>query len=141
MLPAEKPRRPFSVTLLVIVVLIVAVTYLLRLVQALAQWEFLSNWLLVPPLYLALTGLVWASAGLSLAGSLWMGKRWARPAFWLAFAAFSLYFWVDRLLLPGYPQRNANWPFLAGLHLCCLAFSYWVLSRAKAKSYFGAMHE
>lgn len=141
MMPAEKPRRPLGVTLLVVGVLIVAAIYLLRLAQALANWELLSNWLAVTPLYLALTGLVWGLAGLILAGGLWLGKGWARPAFWLGFAAYSLYFWIDRLLLPGYPQRSANWPCLAGLHVLSLALATWILSRAKAKTFFGATHE
>ncbi len=138
---SSRARRPFLVTLLAFLVLSVAVTNLVRLVQAAQQAAFLAQVLLVPPLYLMLSGLIWALCGVVLAAGLWLGKSWARPFFWLFFAAYSLYFWLDRLVLPGYAERNFNWPFLAGLNLALTVVCFLIFSRRSARAFFGEMHE
>jgi hypothetical protein len=52
-----------------------------------------------------------------------------------------LYFWLDRLLLEGYTERNVNWPFAACVNLALLAGCFWILSRKKASAFFGGVHE
>jgi hypothetical protein len=137
----RKPNRPLSVSLLCAVVLIVAVMNLVRLGQSLASWKFLETLLPVSPAYLAVTGLVWGVLGLLAAWRLWQGQSWARW-FGLAFIiSFSVYYWVDRLFLPGYPGRNFNWLFSAVMNLLLIALSIWILARTKAKKYFEATNE
>lgn len=136
-----KRRRPFGVTLLAWSVLIVTVINLTRLALALQNWDFLVELLPISPLYQALSGLFWGLIGLPLLWGLWQGKNWA-PIYWgLALLAYSVYYWADRLLLPGYEGRNINWPFALGVNLFLLVWSLWVLSHPKASNYFGVMHE
>jgi hypothetical protein len=136
-----KSKRPLSVSLLCAVVLIVSVMNLVRLGQSLASWNFLETLLPVSPAYLAVTGLVWGVLGLLLAWRLWQGQAWARW-FGLAFIiAFSIYYWIDRLFLPGYPGRNFNWLFSAAMNILLIALSVWILTRAKAKKFFEATNE
>jgi len=123
------------------VVLIVAVMNLIRLSQSLADWKLLAALLPVSPAYLAVTGLVWGVLGLLAAWRLWQGQIWARW-FGLGFMIlFSAYYWVDRLILPGYPGRNANWLFSAVMNILLIAFSVWILARPKAKRFFEATDE
>ncbi len=141
MIKKTKPKRPLSVSLLCGVVLIVAVMNLVRLAQSLASWKFLETLLPVSPAYLAVTGLVWGLLGLLAAWRLWQGQAWARW-FGLAFIiSFSVYYWVDRLFLPGYPGRNSNWLFSAGMNLLLIAISVWILARSMAKRFFEATDE
>ena len=136
-----KTRRPSGVTLLAGLVLIVAVVYLIRFALAIINWELLTELLPISPAYLAVSGLVWGVALPPLAWGLWRGQRWARRWTMIALLVFSLYYWCDRLLMPGYPGRNVNWLFSAGVNLLLLAWSWWILSRPKARAFFGELYE
>ena len=50
-------KRPFSVTLLAGLVLSITIVHLVRFINALTWWSFLTTLPGKPPLYLALTGL------------------------------------------------------------------------------------
>ena len=136
-----KPRRPASVTLLAGLVLMVAMVYLTRLFQAILEWELLSDLLPISPAYLAVSGLVWGVVFTCLAWGTWRGRIWALRWSWWALLAFSLYYWLDRLFMASYPGRNTNWPFSLGANLLVLAWSRWVLSRPKTRSFFGERYE
>jgi hypothetical protein len=141
-IPSEpKPRRPFSVTLLTVGVLSITAINLLRLVQAFRQWDFLAGFSGVSPLYLALTGLIWSAAGLPLGWGLWRGKRRARWATFGTALVYTLYYWLDRLLLVNKAQARRDWPFAAVVTLLLLTCIVWVLSRSKAKAFFGERHD
>jgi hypothetical protein len=122
-------------------VLIVAVVYLIRFALALMNWEFLAEILPFSPAYLAVSGLVWGMALPPLAWGLWRGRSWARGGTLIALLVFSFYYWFDRLLMPSYSGRNVNWLFSAGVNLLFLAWSWWILSRPRARTYFGELHE
>ncbi len=132
-------KRPFSVTLLALAVLIFAVVHLIRLVGAIRQWDFLQGWQGVSALYLALSGLGWALVGLPLAWGLWRGRPWAPPAARIAFPAYLLYAWIDRIFIAN-PEitldATASWPFMVGASLISLLLVYWSLSRSKARTFF-----
>jgi hypothetical protein len=121
-------------------VLTITAANLVRLVQAIQQWQFLTELLSVSPLYLAASGFIWTTAGLVLAWGLWRGRRWAPGLMRLFALAYSLYYWLDRLLLrtagPG-----SNWPFTAVANLVLLIFIFRVLSRPRVKKYFGTEPE
>jgi uncharacterized membrane protein (DUF2068 family) len=107
---------------------------LLRCFQAVRQWTFLEALLPISPLYLALSGLFWAVVGLALAWGLWQGRRWAQRFTLLATLFYTLYYWVDRLLLP--PGAGSNWPFMAGLNVALLVLLGWILFSPKARDFF-----
>jgi hypothetical protein len=132
-------RRPLSVTLLAIGVLIFAGINLIRVVASLQQREFLAGLLPISPLYLSISGLVWLVVGLILVWGLWLGRHWAIRATLLGVLAYSLYYWFNRLLLdaekPGY-----NWLFSAAINLLLLGIVFWVLNNRKARVFFGAFN-
>jgi len=134
-------KRPLGVTLLACLVLIVAVINIIRLVEILQGWAFLVELLPFSPAYLALTGLVWGVVGLSLTWGIWQGQSWAPLFTGLAMLTYSVYYWVDRLLMPGNTDRNSNWPFAASVNLLVLAWGFWILSRRKSRNFFGEMYE
>jgi hypothetical protein len=137
---AVRRSRPLSVTLLALGVLTVAGINLLRFVVSLQQWNFLEEILSVSPLYLAGSGLVWSLVGLALALGLWFGKRWSVPGAWLTGLAYSLYFWLDRLLVAA-GGVGSNWLFVLVLNLLLLVLMYACLANRKAKDFFGDKHD
>jgi hypothetical protein len=136
-----RPRRPNGVTLFALLVLTFAVLSLLRLVQAVQKWDLLTVFLPISPVYLLLGGLLWAVVGFPLAWGLFRGWRLAYYLSPMVLLGYTLYLWADRLLLSGYSERQENWPFVAALNILILAWSFWVLTRPKAKAYFGEKHE
>ena len=137
----HRPRRPFGVTLLALGVLILAGLNLNRFIEAIRLWGFLSRLLPVSPLYLAVTGFVWAMAGILIALGLWRGWHWAPRLTRLAVLAYLLYYWLDRLLIENQVGRQSNLPFAAGATLAVLVIVFWLLSLRKVKAFFGETHE
>ena len=128
--------RPIRVTLLAVGVLTITSLHLLRLVEAVRQWQFLTGLTGVSPVYLALTGLIWASAGLLLFWGLWRGHaRAARfaPGYLLVFA---LYYWLDRIFIANRAISLANWPVTAALTIVGLAYTFWALRARASRNYF-----
>jgi hypothetical protein len=122
-------------------VLIISGFSWLRMAQAVVQWNFLETILPITPLYLAASGVIWGAAGLLLAWGSWQGKAWASLWVRLASLAYALYDFVDRLLLANPSVSRVNSVFSAGLTLLSLAIIFWILTRRKAKTFFGVMHD
>jgi len=134
-------RRPLSVTLPACLVFIVSILNLTRLILTLQNWEFLDVLIPMSPAYLALSGLFWSLLGLLLTWGIWLGKPWAPKLTLISIVAYSIYYWSDRLFAPGYPQRVSGSNFLIGLNLLIAMWSLWMLSRPKARKFFGEINE
>jgi hypothetical protein len=128
--------RPGRVTLLAVGVLTIASLQLLRLYETLRQWQFLSGLDGVSPVYLALTGLIWAAAGLPLFWGLWRGHAWAVRFAPGCLFVFALYYWLDHIFVANRAVSLVNWPFTAALTLIGLAYMYWALRTRAGKNYF-----
>jgi hypothetical protein len=128
--------RPLGVTLLAFGVLMIAGFNLVRGIQAAIQWQFLSPLLSGLPLYQGLSGFLWAVVGVPLAGGLWRGIPWAARLMRWATLLYSVYFWLDRLLLRR-GAEPANLPFTLGLTALVITFVFWTLSKASVRAYFG----
>lgn len=136
-----RPSRPFSVTVIAVVVLYVAATNLLRTIQSALNWDVLAGLLSFSPVYLLVSGLTWSISGAWLVWGLWRGRAWARLFSVLFFFAYSLYFWIDRLFLPGSSIRNNNWIFYICLQIVVLSYLVWIMSRKRTRRYFGELYE
>ena len=134
-------RRPIGVSLFALLVLIFAVLNLLRLIQTIQKWDLLTVILPFSPIYLLLTGMLWAAMGFPLAWGIWRGWHSAFQLSPVFLIVYSLYFWVDRILVSVSPERLDNWLFIAALNILILAWSFWVLTRAKAMIFFGEKNE
>jgi hypothetical protein len=131
-----RPRRPFSVTLLAVLVLIITSIHLIRFLQTLNQWDFLSELPGVSPLYLTGTGLFWTLIGLPLFWWLWRGYPGTPTATLIAALAYTFYVWLDRLFVVDPSVERLNWPFAAGMTVLLLAFTAWTMSRSTSRRYF-----
>jgi hypothetical protein len=129
------PPRPLSVTFLALGVLTIAGLNLIRFYQSIQLWGFLSEFPTVSPLYIAASGLVWGVAGLALAWGLWRGYAPARRLTLIFVAAYTLYYWIDRLWV-GKPGLSANLAFSAGLNLVLILLTVWILTRPRARTFF-----
>ncbi len=135
-----KPKRPFSVTLVILGVLTIAGINIIRLVQTVLQWDFLLQLPGVSPFYMAASGLFWSLVGLMMVVFLWRGMRITYSLFPPAAVLYIIYAWLDSSLVGGQLDLayNSNtWPFKAGLSLLVLVFLFWTFSRSSVKSYFG----
>ena len=135
------PKRPLSVTLFALLVLMVAAGNLARLALALRDWEFLAGLLPFSPLYIAGSALIWGFGGLVLFWGLWRGTSWAPCWTMAAMLLYSASIWFDRLVMPGYQVRMQNWPFVLGLNLLLLAAGFLILTHINSRSFFGEMHD
>ena len=128
--------RPIRVTLLAVGVLTIASLHLLRLVEAVRQWQFLTGLSGVSPVYLALTGLIWAFTGLPLFWGLWRGHASAARFAPGYLSVFALYYWLDRIWVANRAVSLANWPVTAALTVVGLVYAFWVLRARASKDYF-----
>lgn len=140
---STKRSRPLTVTLLGIGVLLIAGINGVRLFQAARQWNFLASLPSVSPLYIALSGLLWFLAALLLSWGLLSGKSWAPTAARVFALLYSLYYWIDQLVVARAGQNPAHppaWPFDLGANLFLLLFTLIILIRPAAKAFFGEVH-
>ncbi len=141
---AARIHRPFSVTLLVLGVLIITAINLVRFILGIKDWSFLAERPGVSPLYITLTGIIWTLTGSYLLWGLWRGKTWAPRLMQAVALTYALYYWLEVVLLENRPVSGAlralslpvNWPFAAGVTVVSLAYTAWTLNRRKVKAYF-----
>ncbi len=127
-------KRPWPVTLLAALVLLLTVQGAVRFAAALWNWPVLITYAPQPgPLYIALGGLAWlAAGGVTLYGML-TPRPWARTAALAFCLGYPLYTWLDRLLIQADPQRP-DAPFALLVTAVWLIFS--TLTLFGAKRYF-----
>ncbi len=131
------PKRPFSVTFLTWVVLIITSLNWLQLVEVIRRWEFLRSLDPAPPvIYLAITGLVWGLLGICLVWGLFLGRSWAPWLMQVISVIYTAYYWLDRLFFADFSAIANRWSFTLGLTITLLVFIFWLFSRPKTKEFF-----
>ncbi len=135
-------RRPRSVTILSLGVLILAALYLTRFAVTLREWAFLQEHALPGATwYLLGTGALWSVLFVPWGIGLWMGRPSAcRLALPLG-TVYLLAQWSERLYLHWCNAPAYNLPFWAGASLAGWGILWWVCSRRNTKTFFGAFHE
>lgn len=127
-------KRPASVTTLLWMVLCLTAWNAIRLYAALADWTVLAEFAPRPgPLYIFGSASLWTFGG----AALWLGFRNRSPraraaAPWML-AAYTAWWWLDRLLLQ---QPNPNWPYALIVTIILLAFTATLLYHPRTKDYF-----
>ena len=112
----------FRVTLLLFVVLTLTAWNIVRVWTAFAWREVLAEFAPTPgPIYIGISGALWAAVGLSVLWAAWQKKAWApRLLVWSA-PAYSVWYWTDRLILQ---KERENWPFTLTVNLLLLVLVY-----------------
>ena len=110
-------RRPFGVTLLLWLVLSLSAWGMVRWLAALRWWEVLIEFdARLSPLYLSITGAVWALAGGLLLWGLFRGSQWTRLAIPLTILVWLLEYWIERMFFES-PRANLPFAIMASLVL------------------------
>ena len=134
-------RRPFPVTLLACLVLIITIVHLVRFIYAITWWRFLTDLQGNPPFLLVFTGLIGMLIGAILFWGLWVGYSRASLAARILIPVYIGMEWVEQILSSQRGNTFENWPFMALISLAVITFTYWTLSTSSAKTYFGELHE
>jgi hypothetical protein len=112
-------------------VLIISCTHLIRFIEAIRAWDFLSSLPGVSPLYIALSGLFWTLVGFPLVWSLWRGYKQAPIAARILVLTYNLYYWFDRFIVAKTISATSNWLFAAIVTLVMILLTFWILGRSK----------
>ncbi len=134
----SRPKRPFLVTVLILLVLSYTALGWFGFSETIRQWDFLHEFpLVVPPLYLALRNVFWGLVGIPVIWGLWVGRRWARFATQIAAISYAIYYWLDRVLLADPVAIAGRWSFTLGLTILCLVYMFLVLRLPRSRKFFG----
>jgi hypothetical protein len=127
-------RRPFSVTILLWLVLSLTVWSGLRLATAIQWWRTLLEFATPPgPIYIAVSGGIWLVVGIALLWGMWRIRVWVRYALIGAGAGFTAWYWCDRLLLQ---SARENWPFTTGATILLLIVVIVCIVHPRTKDFF-----
>ncbi len=118
-----RPKRSAVLIILSIVTLLISMLGWLRLLVAIGDWDYLGEVApAVLPVYLAISGMIWALIGMVSAVGIWFRRRWALILLGCAVASFTVWYWMDKLLLSANPEAISNWGFSLVLTICNLAY-------------------
>lgn len=127
---------PLRITLLLCLVLITTAWNVVRLWTSIAWRVPLETYARYPgPLYVGLTGIAWAAAGLTVLWAIWRRRHWSTQALIAAALAYAAWVWLDRLVVQS--QRAANWPFALIATIVLLAFVVTTALDPRLRAYFG----
>lgn len=119
----RRPDIDWSLAITIVTWLLAALPGLLRAVQAGLDWDLLQSLPSQPgPLYLLLSG---ALSGLAAGfAALVLMLRWRRAlhACGVIAALLTAYYWMDRLVVAGGPDRSAGLPFAVAVNILLLAW-------------------
>jgi len=111
-------KRPFSVTILLWLVLSLTAWSGLRLLSAIQWWRTLREFASPPgPWYIAISGGFWLIVSIVLWWGMVRAKTWMRYALLGTGAAVVVWYWADRLLLQ---RPSMNWPYILVLTILLL---------------------
>jgi hypothetical protein len=114
-------KRPFSVTLLIWLVLSLSVWGVVRLLAALRWWDVLNEFgARLGPLYLSITGMGWVVVGGVLLWGLFSGKRWTPLAFLVSVCLWFMEYWVERIFFQS-SRANFSFALIASILLLIVA--------------------
>jgi len=127
-------KRPFSVTILLWLVLSLTAWSGLRLYSSIQWWRTLFELASPPgPLYVAISAGVWLAIALGLLWGMWQAKAWIRVALLGTGAGYSVWYWCDRLLLQ---SAYENWPFSLGATILLLIIVMICVLHPRTKAFF-----
>lgn len=115
-------KRPFSVTLTLWLVLILASWNALRAWTSIAWQEVLVEYSAhLPPTISAIVGTIWFIIGFILVWSIWKKKAWSIKLLIWAAAGYTVWVWGERLI---WQNPRPNTPFAIVVNLVCLTIIY-----------------
>ena len=133
------PKRPFGVTLLLWMVLILSAWGAVRLFAALRSWDVLYEFeTSLSPLYLSITGAGWGGVGGVLLSGILRRKTWARPVFVTSVLIWLIEYWLERIF---FQASRANLPFALTGTILVVAVTWVLAILPGTQSYFARSEE
>ena len=132
----NKKKTPFFVTILGSIALILTVFNAIRFGTALSQWDLILAFASSPgPLYIALTGLIWALGWLIAYLGIEFAWKWGGVVFLLLSFLYASYYWLDRLFFQ-LPAQRSNVIFAFIVTFLFLVSTVIILAFPKSRAYF-----
>ena len=132
-------KRPFGVTLFLLMVLSLSAWGLLRFFAALSWWGLLSQFgARLNPLYLSITGAGWTVAGGVLLWSVLTRKPWARAAMPICIVLWLIEYWVERIF---FEAQRANLLFATLVSIFWLVITFIITLNPNTKIFFTRSEE
>ena len=132
-------KRPFGVTLLLWLVLMLIAWGGVRLSAALRGWDILVEFeSALSPLYLCLTGAAWGVAGCVLLIGLFTTRSWTRWAILTSAVIWLLEYWIERVL---YRSPRVDLPFALANSILILSITLICTLHKSTRDFFTGSEE
>lgn len=128
----NRPKRPMSLTIIIVLILCSAVWNGLRMSEAILFWNSLVEYG-AHPLYISMSGGIWFLIGLILVWSLWKGRKWGWMASLATVVSYSTWYWLDRIILQ---KPHANWLFALIVNIILFLTIIFLMISRKMRAYF-----
>ncbi len=126
-------KRPFSVTLSMWLVLILASWNALRAWTSLAWQDVLIEFSTqMPPTLTAFASLFWLMIGIVVWFGLWQKKTWSKNLLLGAATGYTVWYWSERLI---WQNPRPNIPFAVFVNLVCLIVIYFAFKSLSREAY------
>ena len=127
-------RRPFSVTLLLWLVLSLSAWGAVRLLAVLRWWDVLNEFeARLSPLYLFLTGAGWLVVGMVLLWGMFSAKLWIRLAIPIAIIIWVVEYWIERIF---FESARANFSFVLIISVLLFTLTFISAFHRRTKEFF-----
>lgn len=132
-------RRPFGVTLLLWMVLILSAWGVVRFMAALRWWDVLTEFApSLSPLYLSVTGAGWGAAGGVLLVGILRRRQWAVPGTVAFILLWLIEYWIERIF---FQSERANLPFVLSISILVIGIVVILTNLLGTKSFFAKSEE
>ncbi|MFN8434556.1 MAG: hypothetical protein U0V18_11065 [Anaerolineales bacterium] len=126
-------KRPFSVTLGIWLVLILAFWNALRAWTALAWQDVLTEFSArMPATLIVFASLFWLMIGIVILLGIWQKKTWSKNLLLGAAAGYTVWYWSERLI---WQNPRPNIPFAVIINLACLIVIYFTSKSLSREAY------
>jgi hypothetical protein len=130
----QKSHRPIEVKILTVAIACLGLWNSVRIVQVIFFWDYFSRYYIRSgPLYLGISGGIWAVIGFILAWASWQGKPWAWGAMLGTTAGYGLWMMADRFLLQ---EAHQNEPFVAMIEIVLFLFLILLLFSGNVRGFY-----
>jgi len=118
------PKRPFGVTLLAVLVLMLMIWGATRFFATLRAWDLLTEFdSSLSPLYLSVTGAGWGVAGGVLFWSMFTSRMWTRRAIVLSAVIWLIEYWIERSVFYQLPGSNLKFALILSVVMLCVVMA------------------
>lgn len=126
-------KRPFPVTLSIVLVLILASFNALRAWTSAAWQDIMMEFSVqMPPVFSAGMGVLWTVVGVILSIGIWQKKAWSAKMLLGAATGYTVWYWSERFIWQN-PRQNI--PFAVFINLVCLIIIYFASKSLSREAY------